>query len=198
MMRMDIERAMEAPVDAQSMLQELAVLFKYFDPKQKRVEGIIVPTDESLEILEDYLSRWSWIIVQKLSEPGTVTPEFAPEDANLSLQDAVIEMVLYGVAYLAARRSRPVDEIIPSKEGADETKNIGPGATGPLGGKPVSLTPFSDACKRLDEEIEKLRQEDIKNGIQRPKDYFYWVKVNDVIGHTEPETDPEKEEEKTE
>ncbi len=140
----DLEIAIESPVDAQRMLQELAVLFHYLDPAKKRVEGLVIPTNESLEILEDYLSRWSWIIVQKLSEPGTVTPEFAPEDAELSLQDAVIEMVLYGVAYLAVRRNRPVDEVIPNEEGADEKQCIGPGAEGELAGKDVVLNPIKE------------------------------------------------------
>lgn len=155
---LDAERAIEPKVDAQGMLQELAVLFHYLDPDKKRVEGLVIPTNESLEILEDYLSRWSWIIVQKLSEPGVVTPEFAPEDAELSLQDAVIEMVLYGVAYLAARRNRPVDEVIPGEEGAVDQivkDNQYVPNESPLKGEDVQL----NLCSR-DETVEEDKTEE--------------------------------------
>lgn len=102
-----------------NIVEELAAFFNSEISQKKRVEGIIVPTDENIELLEDYLSRWSWIIVQKLSEPGTVKSEFSPEDSKLSLQDVVLEIVLYGIAYLAAHRNLK-QEYIQGKEGATD------------------------------------------------------------------------------
>ena len=155
--KLDFERAMDAASDGTKMMQELAYLFHYLEPGEKRVEGVIIPTDESLEILEDYLSRWSWIIVQRLSEPGTVTSEFAPEDANLSLQDAVIEIILYGLAYLAARRNRPADEVIPGKE-EDADCNVKDNQY-PLKGEPVKID-LPD-ISRVEDAKTKEQGEDI-------------------------------------
>lgn len=89
-----------------SKITELSTTFKNSNSEEKRFGNIIVPTNESLHVLEDYLSRWAWLIVQKGSELESAPedmPQIAEADSQLNFREAVTEMVLYGIAYLSMK-----------------------------------------------------------------------------------------------
>ena len=84
-------------------LSELTKSFHNSESQEKRVGRIIVPTTESRAVLEDYLSRWAWVIVQRgseIEEAPEDMPQIAEADIALDFEGAVLEMVLYGIAYL--------------------------------------------------------------------------------------------------
>ena len=84
-------------------LSELTSAFHNSESQEKRVGRIVVPTTESIPVLEDYISRWAWLIVQKGSEIDEAPedmPQIAESDSHLDFREAVLEMVLYGLAYL--------------------------------------------------------------------------------------------------
>lgn len=95
-------------------LRKLAGALHDPEANDKRVGRIIIPTAESRSILEDYISRWAWLIVQKgseIEEAPEDTPQIAEADSKLTFRDAVLEMVLYGLAYLFDKDSYGVDPI---------------------------------------------------------------------------------------
>lgn len=92
--------------DLMSKLSELSTTFQTSDSNEKRIGNIIVPTNENMRLLEDYLSRWAWLIVQKGSELESAPedmPQIAEADQQLNFREAVTEMVLYGIAYLSMK-----------------------------------------------------------------------------------------------
>ena len=84
-------------------LTKITSAFHKSKSDEKRVGRIIVPTTENRALLEDYISRWAWVIVQRGSEiedaPEDI-PQIAEADLALDFQAAVFELVLYGLAYL--------------------------------------------------------------------------------------------------
>lgn len=89
-----------------SQLSEISTEFQATEDNEKRVGNIIVPTNERMSILEDYISRWAWLIVQKGSERESAPedmPQIAEEDSKLNFREAVLELVLYGMAYLSMK-----------------------------------------------------------------------------------------------
>ena len=89
-----------------SRLSEISTEFQATEDNEKRVGNIIVPTNERMSILEDYISRWAWLIVQKGSERESAPedmPQIAEEDSKLNFREAVLELVLYGMAYLSMK-----------------------------------------------------------------------------------------------
>ena len=89
-----------------NQLSELSTEFQTTEDSEKRVGNIIVPTNERMSVLEDYISRWAWLIVQKGSERESAPedmPQIAEADSKLNFREAVTEMVLYGMAYLSMK-----------------------------------------------------------------------------------------------
>lgn len=86
-----------------SSLSKLTSAFHYSESDEKRVGPIITPTTESRAVLQDYISRWAWLIVQKgseIEEAPEDMPQIAEADSHLNFREAVLEIVLYGIAYL--------------------------------------------------------------------------------------------------
>lgn len=95
-------------------LSELTSAFHNTESQEKRVGRIVIPTTESMSLLEEYISRWAWLIVQKGSEREDAPedmPQIAEADSHLDFRDAVLELVLYGLVYLFDQGTYGIDPI---------------------------------------------------------------------------------------